>query len=75
MMNENDYRNTIEYAREEGLAAGLAEGREAGLAEGEAKGEAKAAMQIAKRMLAFGIPEEQITEFTGFTAQQLEDLR
>ena len=22
MMNENDYRNTIEYAREEGLAAG-----------------------------------------------------
>ena len=32
MMNENDYRNTIEYAREEGLAAGLAEG--------EAKGKA-----------------------------------
>ena len=75
MMNENDYRNTIEYAREEGLAAGLAEGREAGLAEGEAKGRHEIAMQIARRLLASGMPVEQITEFTGLTAQQLEDLR
>ena len=66
MMNENDYRNTIEYAREEGLAAGLAEG----LAEGEAKGKA----EVARKMLAAGMPEEQITEFTGLSAEQLADL-
>ena len=79
MMNENDYRNTIEYAREEGLAAGLAEGeakgREAGLAEGEAKGRHEIAMQIAKRLLASGIPEELITEFTGLSAEQLAELK
>ena len=67
MMNENDYRNTIEYAREEGLAVGLAEGREAGLAFGKAR--------VAKKMLAAGEPLEKIIEFTGLTAQQLEDLR
>ena len=71
MMNENDYRNTIEYAREEGLAAGLAEGEakghEAGLAEGEAR--------VAKKMLAAGMPEEQITEFTGLSAEQLAALK
>lgn len=71
MMNENDYRNTIEYAREEGLAAGLAEGeakgREAGLTEGKAK--------VAKKMLAAGMPEEQIIEFTGLDAAQLAALK
>ena len=71
MMNENDYRNTIEYAREEGLAAGLAEGEakghEAGLAEGEAR--------VAKKMLTAGMPEEQITEFTGLSAEQLAALK
>ena len=71
MMNENDYRNTIEYAREEGLEAGLAEGEakghEAGLAEGEAR--------VAKKMLAAGMPEEQITEFTGLSAEQLAALK
>ena len=59
MMNENDYRNTIEYAREEGLAAGLAEGE----------------ARVAKKMLAAGMPEEQITEFTGLSAEQLAALK
>lgn len=67
MMNENDYRNTIEYAREEGLAAGLAEG----LAEGEAKGKA----EVAKKLLRAGMPEEQIMEFTGLSAEQLATLQ
>ena len=63
MMNENDYRNTIEYAREEGLRAGLAEG----LAEGEAR--------VAKKMLAAGEPVEKIIEFTGLSAEQLAALK
>ena len=67
MMNENDYRNTIEYAREAGLAAGLAEG----LAEGEAKGKA----EVAKKLLRAGMPEEQIMEFTGLSAEQIAALQ
>ena len=63
MMTENDYRNTIDYARDEG--------REAGLAEGQAKGKA----EVARKMLAAGMPAEQISEFTGLTAEQLEALK
>ena len=59
MMNENDYRNTIEYARE------------AGLAEGEAKGKA----EVARNMLASGMPEEQVMAMTGLTAGQLAALK
>ena len=48
-MTENDYRNTIAFARKkaiaeghaEGLAKGLAKGHAEGLAEGEARGEAR----------------------------------
>ena len=67
MMTENDYRNTIDYARDEGRQ----EGREAGLAEGETKGKA----EVARKMLAAGMPAEQITEFTGLTAEQLAALK
>ena len=59
MMNENDYRNTIEYAREEGLRAGLAEGE----------------ARVAKKMLAAGEPVEKIIEFTGLSAEQLAALK
>ena len=55
MMTENDYRNTIDYARDEGMAEGKAE--------------------VARKMLAAGMPAEQITEFTGLTAEQLAALK
>ena len=63
MMTENDYRNTIDYARDEG--------REAGLAEGKVEGKA----EVARKMLAAGMPAEQITEFTGLTVEQLAALK
>ena len=46
MMTENDYRNTIDYARDEGRA----EGHAAGLAEGEARGRAEGALQASPRI-------------------------
>ena len=39
------------------------------------EGEAKAAMQIAEKLLTAGMPEEQITEFTGLSAEQLAALK
>ena len=59
MITERDMYNILETARQEG--------REAGLAEGEAR--------VAKKMLAAGMPEEQITEFTGLSAEQLAALK
>ena len=67
MMTENDYRNTIDYARDEG--------REAGLAEGKAEGRAEGKAEVARKMLAAGMPAEQITEFTGLTVEQLAALK
>ena len=71
MMTENDYRNTIDYARDEGREAGLAEGETKGRAEGKVEGKA----EVARKMLAAGMPAEQITEFTGLTAGQLAALK
>ena len=71
MITERDMYNILETAREEGLEAGRAEGREEGLAEGKSEGKA----EVARKMLAAGMPEEQITEFTGLSAEQLADLK
>ena len=54
MMTENDYRNTIDYARDEG--------RQEGLAEGEAKGKAEGKAEVARKMLAAGMSAEQVSE-------------
>ena len=59
MMTENDYRNTIDYARDEGRQEGLAEGK----------------AEVARKMLAAGMPAEQVSEFTGFDAEQLAALK
>ena len=63
MMTENDYRNTIDFARDEGRA----EGHAAGLAEGKA--------EVARNLLASGMAADQVSAFTGLTAEQLEELK
>ena len=54
MMTENDYRNTIDYARDEGRAEGKAE--------------------VARNLLASGMAADQVSAFTGLTAEQLAAL-
>lgn len=63
MITERDYYNI--------LAAAKKEGREAGLAEGKAE----AAMQIARKLLASGMPEAQVADITGLTAGQMAGLK
>ena len=91
MITERDYQNILATAREQGHDAGFAEGREAGraagLAEGEARGiergrsaglvegEVRGKLAIARKLLASGMPEAQVAEFTGLTAEQLEELK
>ena len=59
MITERDYQNILATAREQGLA------------EGEARGK----LAIARKLLASGMPEAQVAEFTGLTAEQLEELK
>ena len=87
MITERDYQNILATAREQGHDAGFAEGREAGRAEGEARGiergrsaglvegEARGKLAIARKLLASGMQEAQVSEFTGLTTEQLEELK
>ena len=86
MMTENDYRNCIDFAREEGIAEGhasgfaegIAEGEARGLAAGEAKGraegEAKGIVTVAKSMKAMNLPMETIMQVTGLSQKEVEEL-
>ncbi len=58
MMTENDYRNCIDFAREEGIA------------EGEAKGIAA----VVKSMKAMNLPMETIIQATGLSQKEVEEL-
>lgn len=59
MITERDYYNIIGTAEERGRAEGLAEG----------------IGKVAQAMLAAGEPMDKISEFTGLTAAQLEELK
>lgn len=86
-----DYYNILHTAKEEaeriglekglveGLEKGLAEGLEKGLAEGLEKGLAEgrveAQLEVARKMLAAGMPVEQIAELTGLAVETLCELQ
>ena len=66
----------ISGRREEAaLARGRAEGEAKGKAEGEAKGRAEGRADTARRMLAHGLPLEEIAEYTDLSLDQIEALR
>ena len=83
MTTERDLRNQMEYARKvaiseghaEGHAAGhaegLAEGLAAGHAEGHAKGRKMMASEIAAKLLAVGMPLEQVMDVTGLAEDEI----
>ena len=74
MMTENDYRNTIEFAkdkaREEGMRRGLDEGMQKGLNEGMRKG----LMTAAAGMKKMGMETDAIARATGLSREAVEQL-
>ncbi|MBQ9452510.1 MAG: hypothetical protein IJU65_04360 [Desulfovibrio sp.] len=59
----------------EGKKAGIAEGKKAGLVEGKKAGLQEGKAEVALAMLGDGLPMEQITRFTGLTADAIKRLR
>ena len=86
MMTENDRKNALDYARQEGRQAGLeegrregrqegiAEGRQEGLAEGEKKGLEKGLAAAAAGMKKMGMPVETIMQVTGLSEAAIAAL-
>ena len=70
MMTENDYRNCIDFAREEGIA----EGHASGFAEGEAKGKSETLASVAKSMKAKGYAIADIMDVSGLSQREVEEL-
>ena len=79
MITERDYQNILATAREQGHDAGFAEGEARGIERGRSaglvEGEVREKLAIARKLLASGMPEAQVSEFTGLTAEQLEELK
>ncbi len=82
MTTERDLKNQMDWARkeaiEEGLAEGIAKGRVEGIAKGRAEGRAEGInetrLEIAKRMLNKGMPEEEVADLTALTLEELRSL-
>ena len=60
---------------EKGMAKGIAKGRAEGRAEGLAEGELSKGLEVARNMLAIGMPWSQIVQLTGLTEDQLKQLQ
>lgn len=65
-----DIKNSIDTAREEGLA----KGREEGLAKGREEGQKESLLKVAKKLLATGMDPKSIAEMTGLSPHEVELL-
>lgn len=88
--NWNDYYNTLDYAKKEGVEAGyaeglqigmekgMAEGMEKGMAEGMEKGIAegmeKGIILTARNLKQAGISKEIIAQTTGLSTEEIDQL-
>ena len=71
MTTERDLRNQMAYAKKEAIEEGLAEGRAQGRAEGRAEGQKEKSIEIARKLLAAGYPEDEVLELTGVGVDEL----
>ena len=70
-----DYNQGMLEAEQRGWEIGRKEGREAGRKEGREAGEYEKSIQIAKNMLAMGLSKDMITQATGLSFMQIEQLQ
>ena len=70
-MAYRDIKNSIDTAKQEGLA----EGMEKGMKKGMEKGMNQKALDIARNMLADGVDINLIMKYSGLTQEQIEKLK
>ena len=74
MLTEKEMRPYIEGAKQQGYRSGLKDGVEKGKAEGRAEGRDAAMIDVAKSLLALGMPVEQIAQVAGLSLEQIKSL-
>ena len=72
-----DYEESLKNLRDLGnvLDTAKEEGRKEGLEEGLKEGEKRKSMEIARKLLASGLPEEFIAGSTGLTLEEIRELK
>ena len=70
-MAYRDIKNSIDTAKQEGLAEGMEKGMELGME----KGMNQKALDIARNMLADGVDINLIMKYSGLTQEQIEKLK
>ena len=68
------FRQGHAEGRAEGRAEGLAEGEKKGRAEGLAEGEKKGRYDIARNLLAMGLPKTSVMQATGLAEEEIDKL-
>ena len=69
-----DFKEMLEEGIARGRAEGLAEGMEKGKAEGLAQGIRENQLSTARKMLKLGMAIEEISEITGLTKEEVDNL-
>jgi predicted transposase/invertase (TIGR01784 family) len=69
-----DERGRLEYAIEEGKRIGMEEGKKIGIRAGVNKGKEEERLEMARKMKKKGEPLEKISEYTGLSKEELENL-
>ena len=74
-MAYRDIKNSIDTAKQKGLAEGMEKGMELGMEKGMKKGMNQKALDIARNMLADGVDINLIMKYSGLTQEQIEKLK
>ncbi|MDR1137790.1 MAG: hypothetical protein LBK91_05655, partial [Synergistaceae bacterium] len=65
----------IKEGRQEGMIEGIKEGRQEGIKEGRQEGMIEGIRETARSMLARNLPLTLISEISGLSAEEIEDLK
>ena len=74
-MAYRDIKNSIDTAKQEGLAEGMEKGMKKGMEKGMEKGMNQKALDIARNMLADSVDINLIMKYSGLTQEQIEKLK
>ena len=69
-----DIKNSIDTAKQEGLAEGIEIGMAKGMAKGKAEGKHEANAETAQRLLAMGLSDEQVAKATQLPLEIIKNL-
>ena len=69
-MAYRDIKNSVDTAKREGIEIGMKQGRE----EGRAEGKNEANTETAQRLLAMGLPAEQVAKATQLPLEIIKNL-